>query len=164
MIQIKNRYTGDVILEIEGDTLVAANLRNADLSNADLSNADLRNANLRDADLRNADFWKADLWKADLRKSDLSGCKMPIYCKWPVAYLLVQGDQSVIRIGCIEKTIAEWDAWFAGTDQYETPRTLDGKANPDFVRIEAMYKAYRAYVLHVSEYLPEPTTETTTEA
>ena len=49
MIQIRNRFTNDVILEVN------------DLSDADLSRADLRGADLSDADLRGADLRGANL-------------------------------------------------------------------------------------------------------
>ena len=109
-IEIKNRWTGEVIFshECEDNTigktveqalkssadlcnadLSNANLRSADLSNADLSyadlcNADLSNANLRSANLRSADLRSADLSNADLSYADLDeGTKMgfvPLAC------------------------------------------------------------------------------------
>lgn len=66
MIQIKNRYTQEVILEVES-------LIKADLSNADLRRADLRGVNLRGANLSNADLYYADLVGADLMDADLFG-------------------------------------------------------------------------------------------
>jgi len=78
MIQIKNRYTGEIILEGEFETLAglinanpSADLRYADLRSADLGSADLRYANLRYADLRSADLRYADLRSADLSSADL---------------------------------------------------------------------------------------------
>jgi len=85
-IEIKNRFTGEVICGGDfdlRDCIVKnkADLRNADLRNAYLRNADLRNANLLDADLwgadlRNADLWGADLRGADLRDADLRGADL----------------------------------------------------------------------------------------
>ena len=54
MIQIKNRLTGVIVLEIE--TLINANLIGAGLSGANLRDADLRNAGLRGANLRGANL------------------------------------------------------------------------------------------------------------
>jgi uncharacterized protein YjbI with pentapeptide repeats len=64
MMEIKHRYTGEVLLTVDADTLIDAilidailidaDLRGADLSGADLSGADLRGAILSDADLRSA--------------------------------------------------------------------------------------------------------------
>ena len=74
MVTIRNRYTGEIILEIE--TLQDADLQDADLRNADLRNADLWNANLRNADLRNADLRNANLRNADLRNANLLGANL----------------------------------------------------------------------------------------
>ena len=43
-MKIENRFTGEVILEVPGDTLTWADLTNADLRRADLTNADLTRA------------------------------------------------------------------------------------------------------------------------
>ena len=98
-IQIKNRWTGDIIFESEKTTYKEAveeavesgtNLSKADLSEADLSGtnlskadlykanlygADLSGTNLYEADLSKADLYKADLYKADLYKANLYGAK-----------------------------------------------------------------------------------------
>jgi len=71
VIQIKNRFTGEVLKEIDATDLRNADLRNADLRNADFRNADFSDADLSDADLRNADLSDADLRNADLRNADL---------------------------------------------------------------------------------------------
>ncbi len=81
-IEIKNRFTDEIIIadeynsildavEKNGADLRDADLRDADLRYADLRDADLRYADLRDADLRNADLRDADLRYADLRDADL---------------------------------------------------------------------------------------------
>jgi hypothetical protein len=77
MIEIKNRFTGEVIKTIDADTLIGADLNGADLrgaylSYAYLSGADLSGANLSGADLRGADLIGADLNGADLRGAYLS--------------------------------------------------------------------------------------------
>ena len=70
-IEIKNRFTGEVICD--GDF---ADLRDCIVKNkANLRSANLRNADLRDADLWGADLRNADLWGADLRGADLRGAK-----------------------------------------------------------------------------------------
>ena len=91
MIEIKNRYTDEVLVKVDADTLYGANLSDAnlsradlsradlsraDLSRADLSRADLYGANLRGADLRGADLSRADLRGADLRGADLRGADL----------------------------------------------------------------------------------------
>jgi hypothetical protein len=94
-IQIKNRWTAEVIFECEAVSLrvavekavearislsaadlSAANLSAADLRAADLSAADLRAADLSAADLRAADLSAANLSAADLRAADLSAADL----------------------------------------------------------------------------------------
>jgi hypothetical protein len=95
MIEIKNRFTGQVICTgetiadavqknlagLRGADLRLAGFRGADLSWADLSGADLRGAGFRGADLRlaglrGADLRGADFSGADLRGAGLSGAKL----------------------------------------------------------------------------------------
>jgi Pentapeptide repeats (8 copies) len=98
-IPILNRFTGQVIVEVEVDCAVyttpgvklglavkvalslKANLRSSDLSCADLTCADLtcanlRSANLSDANLRSSDLRSADLTCADLTCANLSGANL----------------------------------------------------------------------------------------
>ena len=96
-IEIKNRFTGDIIVAGEYDSvrravtkhkadLCGANLCGADLSDANLYDANLRGANLYDADLSGADLCGADLcganlcganlYDADLSGADLSGANL----------------------------------------------------------------------------------------
>ena len=122
-VEIKNRYTGKVIITLEGYAdlrcadLWDANLRYADLRGADLRyaalrDADLRDANLRGADLRYADLRYAalryaDLRDADLRDADLRGADLP---KTDIVinnryFIHIRPDS--IRIGC-EKHEPSW--------------------------------------------------------
>jgi hypothetical protein len=71
MIQIKNRYTENVIKEVNVVSLVNTDLRGADLWCADLRGADLRGADLLGADLWGADLLGADLGGANLLDTDL---------------------------------------------------------------------------------------------
>ena len=84
-IEIKHRWTNEIIHSIEADTLVEAvqmlvksraYLRDADLSRADLRGAYLRDADLIDADLRGAYLIDADLRGAYLIDADLSGANL----------------------------------------------------------------------------------------
>ncbi len=61
MIEIKNRFTGEVIFSVDRANLQWANLSGADLQGANLWGANLREANLRGADLREADLRGANL-------------------------------------------------------------------------------------------------------
>jgi hypothetical protein len=80
MIEIKNRFTGEVICTGEAIAGAAqenlANLRGADLSVANLSVANLSRADLRGANLRGANLSWADLSGANLRGADLSGANL----------------------------------------------------------------------------------------
>lgn len=147
-IQIKSIY-GNVLFEYEKEnntvkeTLIEANNREVDVSfaylrGAYLRGADLREVNLRGADLRFAYLGGADLSGADLSGAYLSGAYLPIYCKWNVVFK----TNGLIKIGCKEKTIGEWDAWFVGDDVFETKRDT-----PEFKRIYAHYRAVREYYL-----------------
>ena len=85
MATIKNRFTGEVIIEDEGASLRAlaeknfANLRYADLRDANLQGANLRGANLRDANLRGVNLRDADLRGANLRYANLRGANLEFY-------------------------------------------------------------------------------------
>ena len=65
-IEIKNRYTGEVIYSCEADSLREA------VEKAVSEGADLAVADLRGADLRGANLWGADLSGADLGEADLN--------------------------------------------------------------------------------------------
>ena len=127
-------------------------LSNSNLSNSNLSNSNLRNSNLRNSDLRNSDLSNSYLSNSNLRNSylsnsDLRGAKnketayLPIFCKWNHSII---GDK--IQIGCKEKTIEEWDIFFASDEVYETKRNTD-----DFKQIQATYEAYKAYLTFLNK-------------
>ncbi len=170
-IEIKNRYTGNVMFtyekenatikdavvkavkeganligaNLEGANLIGANLEGANLIGANLRGAYLRGAYLRGANLIGANLIGANLIGAYLRGANLEGAKnkeqayLPIYCKWSHAII---GDK--IKIGCKEKTIEEWDLFFASDEIYETDRNTE-----EFKQIEAVYLAYKAYLTHL---------------
>ena len=84
-IEIKNRWTGDIIFTSTKTTykeaveeavkseanLSYANLSEANLSYANLSEANLSNANLSEANLSEADLFNANLSEANLSEADL---------------------------------------------------------------------------------------------
>lgn len=83
-IEIKNRWTGEILFEYEKenntikDTVVEAvkneaDLRGANLDGANLGGADLRGANLSRASLRGANLGGANLRGANLGGADLRG-------------------------------------------------------------------------------------------
>src|SRR3989442_153793 len=76
MIEIKNRWTKEVIRSVDADTLQSANLRGAYLQSADLQSANLRGADLQSAYLQSAYLQSADLQSADLQSADLQSAKI----------------------------------------------------------------------------------------
>ena len=87
-IEIKNRWTGDIIFTSTKKTfkeavveaaneanLCEADLRGANLSEANLSRADLSRANLYRANLRGANLYRADLDGANLYRANLREAK-----------------------------------------------------------------------------------------
>ena len=117
MIQIKNRFTGNVLKEVDAANLRGANLRGAKLRSADLRDADVRGADLRYADLCDADLGYADLCDANLRGADLCGANLcgeklksiPVFIyglKW-----FVTVTNEFLTIGCQRHTHAEWEAF-----------------------------------------------------
>lgn len=117
-IEIKNRWTGAVILTVDADSLIDAdlsyaNLRGAYLSGEDLRDADLRGADLSDADLSGAYLSDADLSDADLRYADLRGAigdlrhvKSLHADRWVVTY-----TADLMFIGCQAHPLADWWAF-----------------------------------------------------
>ena len=71
-IQIKNRFTGSIILESEKTTWKEA----VEEAKANLREANLREANLRGADLRGAGLYGVNLRRADLYGADLHGAEL----------------------------------------------------------------------------------------
>ena len=137
--------------------LECANLRNADLINANLENANLEYVNLEYANLRNANLENANLYNADLRNANLENANLeyvnleyaknketailPIFCKWSYG---IKGD--LIKIGCVEKTIEQWDLWFDSEEEYSTSRGTE-----EFKQIEAIYNALKYYYLTLNK-------------
>ena len=144
--------------DLSGADLYGANLRGADLRGAYLSGADLYGANLRGADLRGADLSDADLSGAYLSSAYLSGAdlssaylsgadlsdsiKVPMYCKW--VHGITNGN--LIHIGCVKKTIEEWDLFFASDKVIQTERNTN-----EFKQIQAVYEAYKAYLTFLNK-------------
>ena len=135
-------------IDLSGANLSGANLSRANLICADLSGANLRGANLHDANLSSADLYGADLSGANLSGANLSGANLsgadlPVYQKWFVTWQ----TNGIIKIGCKEKTVAEWDVWFASDETYETERNT-----ADFERIEAAYQHAKRMVEIYQKY------------
>ena len=152
-IEIKNRYTNEVIYSCEAETIKEsiekavkenANLENADLRNADLRNAYLINANLKNANLENAYLRNAYLRNANLENADLENAenldktiKLPMLCKWSHGIT----NSNLIHIGCEKKTIAEWDLFFNSDEKLSTKR-----GTQELKQIQALFEAYKGYL------------------
>ena len=171
MIQIKNRFTGEILLEIEtlrgaylrdanlmgaslmGANLIGADLRDADLRDADLSGADLSGANLIGAYLRGADLSGADLRDANLRGADLSGASLMGASlmgadlsganRIPMYCKWAHGitNNNKISIGCELRSVEEWEAFLKSDEVLETPRDTE-----EFKQITRVIRAYIAYL------------------
>ena len=70
-IQIKNRYTEEIIFECEAESIKEA-VEIAIMKKANLSEANLRKANLSEADLWKANLSEANLSEANLSEADLN--------------------------------------------------------------------------------------------
>ena len=115
--QIKNRYTGEIIVEMEAETLKevveknkvilrgadlwGANLRGANLRGADLQEANLRGVDLQGADLREANLWGANFWGADLQKVNLQGANLRGTDLWGAKIKITQKEDLIKSLGII---------------------------------------------------------------
>jgi hypothetical protein len=90
MIEIKHRFTGEVLYTFDGDTL---------------QDADLRDANLRGAYLTGSDLTGADLTGAYLTGAYLTGAKSIIQWQSPqgekrICYSVKHTDCIMHKLGC----------------------------------------------------------------
>jgi len=127
-MNIKNRYTGDVIFDgpvaklrhanlrhatLMGFDLRHANLRDVDLTGADLTSVALTGATLRHANLMDVELMGAELLDADLRDVDLTGAKnfylLPVQDMrgYAFAHAVNTDGGWRIRVGCRDFSIAE---------------------------------------------------------
>ena len=137
-LEYANLYNADLInANLINANLINANLENANLENANLENANLENANLINANLYNANLINANLYNAKNKETAI----LPIFCKWSYG---IKGD--LIKIGCVEKTIEQWDLWFDSEEEYSISRNTK-----DFKQIQAVYNALKAYYLTLNK-------------
>ena len=73
-IEIKNRWTGDIIFTSTKKTFKEAVVEAA--NEANLCEADLRGANLSEADLDGANLYRANLYRANLYETNLHGADL----------------------------------------------------------------------------------------
>lgn len=120
-MEIKNRFTGEKILEI--DTLFRANLRGA---------------NLREANLR-----EVDLYGADLRGADLQDCNgiLSFICGQHLGVYFKHKDTHYFKIGCITNT-SDW--WLKS---YERVGRLNDYSEESIRLYGEIIKLYSSYEL-----------------
>ena len=85
----------------------------------------------------------ANLFNADLSNAKLSNAKLSIFSKWAITYYKNPENKIIVKIGCKEKTIKDWDFFFSDkcTEKFDTERNTI-----EFLRIKAEYKAVRTYL------------------
>jgi hypothetical protein len=118
-VEIKDRWTGEIILTVDSANLCGANLRGANLCGANLRGANLYGADLRDANLRDANLYGANLYGAkryiDDEATTLRGPR-PILQIGPLGtrndYMVALITTAGLRIecGCFRGTLAEFKA------------------------------------------------------
>ena len=88
MIKIVSFYTGDLLKEVDADSLIFANLRSANLSGANLGGANLRSANLISAKyaifviLRCAWYTCTDILTLEMMRWDAISCGTAAMNEW----------------------------------------------------------------------------------
>ena len=95
-IQIKHRFTNEVLFEHEQDdnviklTVELAVKQNVDLRGADLWGAGLRRAYLQGTNLQGADLQRANLWGANLQWADLEVKNPPVSDHYFISEILIR--------------------------------------------------------------------------
>ena len=115
-----------------GGNFRGGNFRGGDFRGGDFRGGDFLGGNFRGGDFRGGDFRGGNF----LGGNFLGGLMMP-HCKWYYG----QDCEGNIIIGCKRMKMEEWDAWFAGTEEFETKRGSEA-----FKKIQACFEATKAYV------------------
>ena len=92
--------------------------------------------------MRGANLRGANLEDANLEDANLEDANVPMFCKWSNS--IINGK---IQIGCKRKTVEEWSDFFKSDEVFETERNTE-----EFARIEATFKAYKAYLKHMNKF------------
>jgi hypothetical protein len=133
--------------------LVGADLSHANLSGANFDSSRLIYSTLYEANFRGANLVATNLIRTNFQNTKLTNAFIPIFSKRNLTFCSKNQKATIenislsdiqIKIGCKEKSIPEWDAWFSGSEEYEIKR-----GTFEFRQIEAHYKAYRAYLVHL---------------
>ena len=97
-----------------------------------LKDAKTENANVEIIDSYPYVIWHDGVWRGGV-------CRGGAYAPKSKWYITVN-DTGDITIGCKTMSIPEWDAWFAGNEEFETKR-----GTKEFQMIQAHYEAVKAY-------------------
>ena len=111
MIQIKNRWSGLIIKEIDAESLSGSNLRGSNLRDCDLSDCDLSGCNLSGCNLRGCDLRDCDLRGSNLSDCDLSDCKNEPLIVIGLRWVVQISGTGWMQIGCQKHSITEWSGF-----------------------------------------------------
>jgi len=106
MIEIKRRFSGEVIFSVETDSFKSA-LEVAVRKGVDLRGVDLRGADLRGANFRGVDLRGVNLRGTNLRGVDLQGAKNIMQINGDIPYVVTLTKKYVL-VGCEHHTWQEW--------------------------------------------------------
>lgn len=113
MIQIKNRYSGNIIKEVE--SLSTGNLSNSNLRYSDLRHINLSCINLRGSDLRDSDLSYSNLSNSNLNYSDLRGSDLRFVIgngieikSLQIGTYMVSYHKDILNIGCQSHKLDKW--------------------------------------------------------
>ena len=115
-MELRNIY-GNVIFALDTAKTILELVLAAKNSGADLRSANLRSADLYGADLYGANLSGANLYGADLRSAKIDGkvidqmvtVQSSAY-PYPAYAVLFQDGSRYIRMGCLWKSLEEWDS------------------------------------------------------
>jgi len=119
-----------------------ANVEHADIEFTELDRVIWNNGRWEGGTWRNG-IWKDGRWEGGRWEGGLweGGFRIPM-SKW---FVTVSNDK-LVKIGCKVKTIPEWDEWFAGSEEFDTPRDSE-----EFKLIRANYEAVKAFHLNMNK-------------
>ena len=107
-IEIKNRFTGKVIFELETEnntiknTVETAVKQGVSLSGANMSGADMSGANMSGANMSGANMYRADMYRADMSGADIDQIKADFFLILLYAKNEVLGLENALINGMVD--------------------------------------------------------------
>jgi hypothetical protein len=126
-----------------GGDFLGGNFLGGNFLGGDFRGGNFLGGNFLGGDFLGGNFRGGDFRGGNFRGGNFRGGVMMPTCKW--VFGVTAGGK--IKIGCEEKTIEEWDAWFAGSETFSTPRNTVA-----FQKIQASYEATKAYLKIVKPF------------